>query len=362
MSKGPGETFDRLRLIRTPNVGPMAYRQLIARFGSAGAALAALPELAARGGNRAFRPADANRVAEELDKVARFGARHIFLGDPAYPPLLAEADGGPVALIARGNPSLGAQRSVAIVGARNASAAACRFARELAQGLAARDIVIVSGLARGIDTNAHVGAGTARTVAVIGCGIDVVFPPENAALQERIASEGLLLTELPPGAEPLARHFPARNRIIAWMSLGTVVVEAAPRSGSLLTARLAAKEGRDVMAVPGFPADPRAQGCNSLIREGATLVQCADDVIEAISSIDPRALREPRSDYAAPPADDIGEADRTRVVALMSMSPVAIDELVRQSGLAPALVQTALLELEIAGRLQRHAGGRVSLV
>ncbi len=360
MSQTGADRLERLRLIRTANVGPMAYRQLIARFGSAGAALEALPELAARGGAQAFRPADPRKVVAEAEQVARLGARYIFLGESDYPPLLAEAEGGPVALIARGDTALGARRSVAIVGARNASAAACRFARELAQGLAGQDIVVVSGLARGIDTNAHVGAGAARTVAVIGCGIDVVFPPENAPLQESIARDGLLLTELPPGAEPLARHFPARNRIIAWMSLGTVVVEAAPRSGSLLTARLAGREGRDVMAVPGFPADPRAQGCNGLIREGATLVQSAQDVIEAISSIDPRAMREPRGDYHAPPAGDVDDAARQRVVGLMSLSPVAVDELIRQSALPPALVQTALLELEIAGRLQRHAGGRVS--
>jgi len=355
------EQLNKLRLIRTNNIGPMAYRQLIARFGSAGAALDALPELAARGGARAFTAADPRKITAEAEQVERLGARYIFLGEADYPPLLAEADGGPVALIARGDAALGVRRSVAIVGARNASAAACRFARELAHGLAAQGIVVVSGLARGIDTGAHMGAGVSRTVAVIGCGIDVVFPPENAQLQENIAREGLLLTELPPGAEPLARHFPARNRIIAWMSLGTVVVEAAPRSGSLLTARLAAKEGRDVMAVPGFPADPRAQGCNSLIREGATLVQSADDVIEAISSIDPRALREPRDSYQAAAVTDLDEPARHRVVGLMSMSAVSIDELIRQSGLAPALVQTALLELEIAGRLERHAGGRVSL-
>jgi DNA processing protein len=362
MSTTVGDRLAKLRLVRTANVGPMAYRQLIARFGSAGAALDALPDLAARGGAQAFRIADARTVAAEIDKVERLGARHIFLGDADYPPLLTEADGGPAVLIARGDIALAAERAVAIVGARNASAAACRFARELSHGLAAQGIVIVSGLARGIDTAAHSGATPARTVAVIGCGIDIVFPPENAKLQESIANEGLLLTELPPGAEPLARHFPARNRIIAWMSVGTVVVEAAPRSGSLLTARLAGKEGRDVMAVPGFPADPRAQGCNGLIREGATLVQSAEDVIEAISSIDPRAMREPRGGYEMPMTGDLEDSARQRVVGLMSLSPVTVDELVRQTGLSAALVQTALLELEIAGRLQRHAGGRVSLV
>jgi DNA processing protein len=362
MSSAARDRLDKLRLVRTANVGPMAYRQLIARFGSAGAALDALPDLAARGGAQAFRIADARTVTAEIDKVERLGARHIFLGDADYPPLLTEADGGPAALIARGDVTLAGQRSVAIVGARNASAAACRFARELSHGLAAHGIVIVSGLARGIDTAAHTGATPARTVAVIGCGIDVVFPPENARLQDSIAQDGLLLTEQPPGAEPLARHFPARNRIIAWMSLGTVVVEAAPRSGSLLTARLAGKEGRDVMAVPGFPADPRAQGCNGLIREGATLVQSVEDVIEAISSIDPRAMREPRAGYEAPMTGDLEDTARQRVVGLMSLSPVSIDELIRQTGLPAAFVQTALLELEIAGRLQRHAGGKVSLV
>jgi DNA processing protein len=361
MQHPAGDRFDRLRLIRTRNVGPVAYRQLVARFGSAGRALEALPDLARRGGGQAAKPADADRIAQELERVEALGARHVFIGEGDYPPLLAQAESAPAALIARGDMALAARRCIAIVGARNASAAACRFARELAQGLAARDIVVVSGLARGIDSGAHVGAGAASTIAVIGCGIDVVFPPENADLQERIACDGLLLTELPPGAEPLARHFPARNRIIAWLSLGTVVVEAVPRSGSLLTARLAGEEGRDVMAVPGFPADPRAQGCNGLIRDGATLVQSADDIVETIGAIDPRALREPRGDYASAPGPELGETERRRILGLMSMSAVPVDELIRQSGLSSALVQTALLEMEIAGRLQRHAGGRVSL-
>ena len=361
MSGLDGDRLDRLRLIRTPHVGPVAYRQLLARFGTAGRALEALPDLAARGGGRAFRPVDDRAVRAEVAQVGRIGARYAFLGEPDYPPLLAQAAGAPPALIMRGGLAIGERRCVAIVGARNASAAACRFARELAHDLARVDVLVVSGLARGIDTGAHAGAGASRTVAVIGCGIDVVFPPENDALQAAIATDGLLVTELPPGAEPLARHFPARNRIIAWMSLGTVVVEAAPRSGSLLTARLAGEEGRDVMAVPGFPADPRAQGCNALIREGATLVQGAQDVLETIGGIDMRALRAPASSFSPAPPADLGETERRRVTGLLGLSPVSVDELVRQSGLAAPLVQTALLELEIAGRLQRHAGGRVSL-
>lgn len=361
MSALAADRLDTLRLIRTRHVGPVAFRQLLSRFGSVSAALEALPDLASRGGGKGFRPADRRLVEAEAERVHRLSARYCFLGDADYPPLLAEADNAPPALILRGEMALAARTCVAIVGARNASAAAVRFARELAHGLTAADIVVVSGLARGIDTAAHTGAGLASTVAVIGSGIDVSFPPENAQLQERIADEGLLLTELPPGAEPLARHFPARNRIIAWMSLGTVVVEAAPRSGSLLTARLAGEEGRDVMAVPGFPADPRAQGCNSLIRDGATLVQSAADIIEAIGAIDQRALRSPRSPYAGEPPADLADKQRRDIRALLSMSPVPVDELIRQSGLAPALVQTALLELEIAGHLRRHAGGRVSL-
>lgn len=361
MSGLSAESFEKLRLIRTAHVGPVAYRQLLLRFGSAGNALEALPDLASRGGGRNFRPADLRAVEAEISKVVRLGARYCFLGDRDYPPLLAEADAAPPALIVRGDTGLASRRCVAIVGARNASAAAVRFARGLAHDLSEADIIVVSGLARGIDAAAHMGAGMGSTIAVIGSGIDVNFPPENAELQASIGQDGLLLTELPPGAEPLARHFPARNRIIAWMSLGTVVVEAAPRSGSLLTARLADEEGREVMAVPGFPADPRAQGCNGLIRDGATLVQSAADIAEAIGAIDLRALRSPRSDFSGEPPSDLGERERQEVLGLMSLSPVSVDELVRLSRLPPALVQTALLELEIAGRLQRHAGGRVSL-
>jgi DNA processing protein len=356
-----GAQLAALRLIRTPNVGPIAFRQLIARFGDAASALTALPDIAARGGARAFREVDERAVDREIKAVSHIGARYLLWNDHDYPALLAQADAAPPVLILRGDTALSARPCIAIVGARNASAAACRFAREIASGLTEEGITVVSGLARGIDTNAHVGAGVNRTVAVIGCGLDVVFPPENSALQERIADEGLLLTELPPGSEPLARHFPARNRIIAWMSTGTVVVEAAPRSGSLLTARLAAEEGREVMAVPGFPLDPRAQGCNSLIRDGATLVQSATDIIEAIGGPAAGRLCQPSQIFAAAPPADIGETERRAVLSLLAMTPVAIDEIVRLSGHAPASVHTALLELELAGRLQRHAGGRVSL-
>lgn len=351
----------RLRLLRSANIGPVTYRQLIARFGSAEAALDAIPMLAARGGGRAPVLADPARITREIAAVERLGARYLFLDDPDYPQLLAETESAPPALIVRGNLALVQRNCVAMVGARNASAAACRFARELAFRLAEAGVTVVSGLARGIDTAAHRGAIGGGTVGVIASGIDIAFPPENAELQEQVACQGLLIAEQPPGTEPLARFFPSRNRIIAGLSQGTVVVEAAPRSGSLITARLAAEAGRDVMAVPGSPLDPRAQGCNSLIREGATLIQSVDDILETIRPIDARAVRAPGSGFAGAPPEDASDIERRAVESLLGPVPVAVDELIRQSGLAPAAVQTVLLELELAGRLDRHAGARVSL-
>lgn len=350
----------RLRLLRTPGVGPVTYRQLLARFGGADAALEALPQLARRGGGEPPRVPDASAAQRELATMERLGARLLFLDDPDYPALLAELDNAPPALIVRGDLALLARPAVAIVGARNASAAACRFARQLAFELADAGATVVSGLARGIDTAAHVGSLPA-TVAVIAGGIDVVFPPENALLQEEVATRGLLVAEQPPGTEPRARHFPYRNRIIAGLAQGTVVVEAAPKSGSLITARLAAEAGRDVMAVPGSPLDPRAQGCNLLIREGATLVQNAADVMELLRPIDPRAVRAPAGRFDAAPPEDASDTDRATLTELLGPVPVGVDELIRQSGLSPQVVATVLLELELGGRLERHAGGRVSM-
>lgn len=351
----------RLRLIRSANVGPVTYRHLIARFGDAARALEALPMLAARGGGRAPQIADAGAVRREIATVEKLGARYLFLGEPGYPGLLAELETAPPALIVRGRAELAERMTIAMVGARNASAAACRFARQLAIGLGEAGVTVVSGLARGVDTAAHLGSIERGTIGVIASGIDIVFPPENAALQERVASEGLLLAEQPPGTEPLARFFPSRNRIIAGLAVGTVVVEAAPRSGSLITARIAAEAGRDVMAVPGSPLDPRAQGCNLLIREGATLVQSVDDILEAARPIDSRAVRVPVTGFDAEPPADASDTDRARVTGLLGPVPVAVDELIRQAGLAPPVVQIVLLELELSGRLERHAGGRVSL-
>ena len=357
----PADSVARLRLIRSDNIGPVTYFQLLARFGSAQSAIDAIPALAARGGGRAPRLAARAEIEREMEAVERLGARYLFLGQGLYPPLLAELETAPPALMVLGDLTLLDRMSVALVGARNASAAACRFARTLARELGAADTVIVSGLARGIDSAAHDGALETGTIAVIAGGIDIVYPPENEERQRAIGERGLLVAEQPPGVEPRARHFPWRNRIIAGLTQGTVVIEAAPRSGSLITARCAAEFGREVMAVPGSPLDPRAQGCNQLIREGATLVQNAEDVLEAVSPLSRRPLRQRELDYAAPgPPDDADDAARRAVAGLLGPTPVEIDELIRQSGLPPAIVQTVLLELELAGRLERYAGGRVS--
>lgn len=355
------ERFDRLRLIRSPRIGPVSYRQLLARFGTAGDALRAIPDLAARGGGKAS-VADAGAIEREIAASRALGARYLLMGDADYPALLDQMEGAPPALIIRGNAAMAQGQCIAMVGARNASAAAVRFARTLAQDLGQRGAIIVSGLARGIDTAAHQGSVGSGTIGVIACGLDVVFPPENRDLQEQVAHDGLLVSEHPPGVQPLARHFPARNRIIAGLAIGTVVVEAAPKSGSLITARLAGEAGREVMAVPGSPLDPRAQGCNQLIREGAILVQNAADVLEAVGHIDPRMVRQGNFDFVSEPvSSDVQASERDAVVALLGHAPVPVDELIRLSGLSPAVVQTVLLELELAQRLDRLAGARVSL-
>ena len=352
----------RLRLIRSENIGPVTYFQLLARFGSAAAALDAIPDLAVRGGGRAPKLASRAAAEREIERVEQLGARHLFLGQGLYPPLLAESEAAPPILVVKGQLKLLDKPTLAIVGARNASAAACRFARQLAQGLGEGGVTVVSGLARGIDTAAHDGSLTTGTIAVIAGGIDIFYPPENEERQRAISERGLLVAEQPPGVEPRARHFPYRNRIIAGMAQGTVVVEAAPNSGSLITARYAAEFGRDVMAVPGSPLDPRARGCNKLIREGAILIQNVDDVVETLRPFDLRSVRDPIRNFEGPAADaDASAADRRTVLDLLSPTPVAVDEIIRQSFIAPALVQTVLLELELAGRLERHAGGKVSL-
>lgn len=361
MSLSQDEAFARIRLLRSPNIGPVSYRQLLCRFGNAQAAIEALPNLAQRGGI-AYRAASVEKIGDEIAQVRRANAKYLFHDQPDYPPLLAEIDSAPPILTWRGDVSLVTRPCVAVVGARNASAAAIKLARDFATALSAAGFTVVSGLARGIDGAAHRGAMPA-TIGVIASGIDVVYPPEHAELQEEVATRGLLLAEQIPGTEPRGRHFPSRNRIIAGLASGTLVVEAAPKSGSLITARLAAEAGREVMAIPGSPLDGRATGCNQLIRDGAVLVQSPDDVVELLTGFDgtPRStFREAAPAYAYDD-DELAEAEAADVSDLLTTAPLAVDELIRQSGEPAASVQLALLELEIAGRIVRHAGGRVSL-
>jgi len=357
------EAFSRIRLLRSPNIGPVSYHQLLRRFGTATAAIDALPDLAARGG-APYRPAAIERIDAEVAAVRKSGARYLFHDGPDYPALLSALESPPPILTVRGDAALFARPSVAVVGARNASAAAVKLSRDFATALAGRGYAVISGLARGIDAAAHRGAlaGMADgggTVGVIASGVDIAYPPENAELQEQVACEGLLIAEMPPGTEPLARHFPHRNRIIAGLATGTLVVEAAPRSGSLITARLAAEAGREVMAIPGSPLDSRSHGCNQLIRDGAILVQSPEDVIELLVGFEgqPRStFRESGPDFAASDADEPAD-----IAGLLTLAPVGVDEIIRQSGASAGAVQMALLELELAGRLTRHAAGRVSL-
>ena len=363
------EAFARIRLLRSPNIGPVSYRQLLARFGTAAAALDALPDLASRGRGE-YRPAPADRIEREVMGVRSAGARYLFHDQPDYPALLAELDSAPPIITCRGNLALASEPCVAMVGARNASAAAVKLARDFASELAQAGFTVVSGLARGIDGAAHEGAFPA-TIGVIASGIDIAYPPQHTDLQERIASEGLLIAEQPPGTEPRGRHFPSRNRIIAGLASGTLVVEAAPQSGSLITARLAGEAGREVMAIPGSPLDTRSLGCNQLIRDGAVLVQTPQDVIELLEGFTGSPRSRFRVEDAGAPFDyaelrqlEWGEAraDHSGDVArLLTKAPISVDELIRQSGASAAAVHMALLELELGGELERHAGGMVSL-
>ena len=359
------ERLDWLRLIRSENVGPITFFQLLRRFGSAAAALDALPALAQRGGRSAGVATPSRADAErELAAVAAAGARLVGCGEPEYPAGLAAIADPPPLISVRGNPALAMEptRVVAIVGARNASGVGTQFARTLAADLGARGLVVASGLARGVDAAAHTGALATGTIAAMAGGIDVPYPPENAKLYESIVAQGFVLSEQPPGTEPQARHFPRRNRLISGMAIGVVVVEAALRSGSLITARMALEQGREVFAVPGSPLDPRCRGTNDLIRQGATLTEGADDVVQALAGVRTLSLGEPESPSFsdAPEGAELGRG-RAKVVELLSPTPLGVDELIRQSELTPAVVLTILLELEIAGRVQRHPGNQVSL-
>lgn len=359
------ERLNRLRLARSENVGPVTFRQLLKRYASAAEALEALPELARRGGRRAPIRIHPREAAErELAAIEAFGARLIALGESDYPTALAAIDDPAPLITVKGHPHLLTRPCAAIIGGRNASLNGRRLAQTIAKEAGAAGFVIVSGLARGIDAAAHRGALESGTVAVMAGGIDALYPPEHQALYEEIGEAGALVAELPFGTQPQARHFPRRNRLISGLSLGVLVVEAALRSGSLITARLALEQGREVLAVPGSPLDPRARGCNALLRQGAVLVESAADLIEALSGS--AVAREPeRPAYEAPAALEASEeslaAVRRVLTELLGPTPASVDELIRECQLSPALVVTVILELELAGRLERHPGNRVSL-
>jgi DNA processing protein len=378
------EKIDWLQLCRSGGVGPQTFFKLLRRFGSVRRGLEELPRLAREAGSEErWRRCRRDEAEAEVEAIAELGCALIAHGEPAYPQRLAEISDPPPLLIVRGRVDLLEAPAVAVIGARNASANGRMLAHNLANELAAGGLLIVSGLARGIDAAAHEGAlaAGAPTVAVIASGVDVAYPSDNAELMERIAESGAVVSERPLGAVPQARHFPRRNRLISGMSLGLVVVEAAPQSGSLITARLAAEQGREVMAVPGSPLDPRHRGTNQLLRDGATLVESAADVLAALgplaavpdrrprpaASTEPRAIRrtEERVPRAPPqlPLDSANGADLLgRLCERLGPEPLLVDELIRQCQASTAEVQRALLELELDGRLERHPGNRVSLV
>ena len=353
-----------LRLTRTPQVGPATFRDLILRFGTAARALEELPRLAGRGGAKSFVLPPESAAARELSALEAMGGRMIASCESDFPPGLVALDPPPPMISLIGKTEFLHKDMIAIVGARNASALARKFAWTLARDLSDAGLVVVSGLARGIDSAAHEAALTGGTIAVVAGGADIVYPPENEALHRAIAQRGAIISEMPLGEAPQARHFPRRNRLISGLARGVVVVEAAEQSGSLITARYALEQNREIFAVPGSPLDPRAKGANRLIREGAILTESAQDVLAVLDPIIGRGFREPDDNAPAPPSGANGleaEADRIRaeVEEALGAAPVEIDELIRQSGASAGAVLTIILELELAGRCRRHPGNRV---
>jgi len=362
--------LDVLRLIRTPNVGPITFFNLLSYYGSATKALARLPELAKRGGRKqplvAF---DKSAAEKEIAAAEKFGAKMILYGADEYPKLLTAISDPPPIITVLGNIHLlHSNDMVAMVGARNASANGCQFAQKLARDLGEAGIIVASGLARGIDTFVHKGALATGTVGVIAGGIDNIYPLENESLYAQMRETGAIISEQSFGAIPFAGAFPGRNRIIAGMSMGTVVVEASPKSGSLITARMALENNREVFAIPGSPLDPRSKGGNQLIKQGATMVENAGDILQGILHLRGKAMEEAKGstyqqDTQDMPADDSElAAARGIILEKLSYSSVAVDELIAQSGIPAAITVTILLELELAGRVRRSSGNKVALL
>ncbi len=364
------EKRDWLRLIRSENIGPITFHQLIAHCDTAAAALEAIPELRRRGGlMRPGRICTAGEAERELRTAAKAGVTIAAIPEGIYPPLLRHIDAPPPVVFMKGDPALAARPAVAIVGSRSASAAGRQFAQMLGRDLGEEGVTIVSGLARGIDTAAHNGALRTGTIAVMAGGIDIIYPPENAELHASISESGLLVSECPLGFLPRGQDFPRRNRLISGISLAVVVVEAAERSGSLITARMALEQNREVFAVPGHPLDPRATGTNALIQSGAMLITSAADILDALSpALEPgRGLRErcepamPSPSADPPVVADLQHQERDAVIDALGITPVSIDILVRSTGLSARQIAVALLELDLAGRLERYGQQSVSL-
>ena len=352
-----------LRLARTENVGPVTFRNLLARFDSASAALEELPRLASRGGGKNFVLPPEEDGIREVETLTKLGGRLIAACEAEYPAGLKALEAPPPVISVLGHPHLLQKEMIAIVGARNASALARKFADMLARDLGFAGIIVVSGLARGIDAAAHESALAVGTVGVVAGGVDIIYPPENEKLYAAIKNQGVIVSEMRLGEAPQARHFPRRNRIISGLSRGVVVVEAAEKSGSLITAGYTVEQGREVFAVPGSPLDPRAKGANRLIKEGATLTESAEDILSVLSPMLGGGFEEPDSLSPTPVTQALeAEADRirARIEEALGPSPVEIDELIRQLGAPVAAVLTVILELELAGRCERHPGNRVS--
>ncbi len=367
-SLSESERFDWLRLIRSENVGPVTFGHLLARFGSAGDALRALPDLARRGGRQAPLKICSPATAQaEMNAAEKLGCRFIGLYEPDYPANLGSIDAPPPLIAVIGHIHLAHRPTIAIVGARNASVVGLKMSQTISATLSESGITIASGLARGIDGAAHRAALANGTIAVMAGGIDIVYPSEHQVLYERIAAEGVLISEIAMGEEPQARHFSRRNRIVSGLSLGVVVIEAAKGSGSLITARYALEQGREIFAVPGSPLDPRASGSNSLLRDGAIMTESAEDVLRVLAERrDPTAAHAPELSVFEAPMDQISEralnAARLSTLEALSPTPISIDEILRATGLTHAVLAAALLELDLAGRLQRHPGQMVSLI
>jgi DNA processing protein len=362
----PAQRLDWLRLIRSENVGPRTFRALINHCGSAGAALKALPDLARRGGaGRAVRICPREDAERELAAAARMGVAYLALGEDEYPAQLATIEDAPPLLAVRGQAAVLKEPMIAIVGSRNASAAGVKLTEQLARDLGAAGLMVVSGLARGIDAAAHRASVATGTVAVLAGGHDGIYPPEHAPLVEALIANGAAVSEMPLSYEPRGRDFPRRNRLISGLALGVIVVEAAQKSGSLITGRMALEQNREVFAVPGSPLDPRAAGTNALLKQGAVMVTEAEDVLAVLRPIVGRRAElpsvEPRIEDGAPPGEPSPDS-RARIVALLGPTPVSADDLIRLSGASTTVVQATLLELELAGRLKRQQGGRVALI